>query len=998
MRPKIDKTNQNLLDALTENDRQGEIFIALFQMLISIVLAGFHLVSAAKNGWGPLNGATLALAIALVIVSLIRIRLTRHSKDFGLLFHVLSVVDGALIISLVVSYATAYQLPLSSTFQAPSVVFLIVYVGARVLKFSPLPIIIAGTTVLIGWFGIAFLAASEGNVAVSYIDFVSSPKMLWGAVLEMALGFVVFTLALVLAAYRARVFIAKTAHIEDLKVARDQNAEQLEVLNTLLNSSVDAIVFADTQGKIKRCNDAFATMFGYEAQDLVDKSANSLMSAINAELLREDVQRFLETGSARLIGNSFESEGMTSTGRSFPIEISITRIGDDVGSQFVGFIRDISWRRAVEEREKRAAEQLRRVVDGALDAIIIMDAKGKIVRFNPAAEEIFGFKKDDVVGKDMSDVIIPERYIDGHKAGLARFLKTGDAKVVNSRIEIQAVNANGDEFELELAIIDIEGPEGVLFVGYARDITERKQIEAKLLEAKEVAEAANRAKAKFLAMMSHEIRTPLNGVLGILNLLRDDQLSDAQDKLVRTAVRSGRSLLSIINDILDFSKLEAGTLDIEKAAFELDPMVDSVISIGNVHAMDTNVSVSYSIEEGVPPVLVGDQGRIRQVLLNLTLNAVKFTDAGSIKIRVSGADDLRNDSVRFEVIDTGIGIKAEDQEQLFSEFTMVEASRSRNAGGTGLGLAICKTLVEAMGGEISVSSEIGAGSNFSFHLPLECATDDMLSVPYGEASQMAEHPDFGKIRILVAEDNSTNQLVISSYLERMNCIADVVSNGKEAVSAVRRGDYDLVLMDISMPVMDGITATKAIRALPDDISKTPIVALTAYAMDEDRQRVLAAGMDGFVPKPISRIALANLISKYALASNEAESVSDPEALEFVDSDVLFGILSGMTPEIAEKLIHEFVDNIGAGTKSAIDAAKDNDHENLERATHSLKSVSGTFGAMELHRLCSVLNEKSRNEDENSLMEQTKEMVEHATQVVASVKDMAGDFYVKGSSE
>ena len=321
-------------------------------------------------------------------------------------------------------------------------------------------------------------------------------------------------------------------------------------------------------------------------------------------------------------------------------------------------------------------------------------------------------RRTELIGRKMSDYIIPAQHRRAHDDGLVRFLKTGEGPVLGKRIEIEGLHKDGHEIIVELAIRHTKGAEGPLFLGYVRDITERKAADAALRDAKEKAEAANEAKAKFLAMMSHEIRTPMNGVLGILSLLRDTDLDPAQADYLKTARESGRSLLELINDILDFSKLEAGRMELDPAPFRLKTVVKSVVDLFKPIAQDKGLQLSMKYPADLPHNVVGDSGRLRQVVLNLVSNAIKFTEIGFVEISVDiTKDDPVEPTFRFSVRDSGIGIPADKHEALFGDFVTVDTSYTKKQGGTGLGLAICRQIAHLMGGEVYVESEEDVGQH-----------------------------------------------------------------------------------------------------------------------------------------------------------------------------------------------------------------------------------------------------------------------------------------------
>ena len=389
------------------------------------------------------------------------------------------------------------------------------------------------------------------------------------------------------------------------------------------------------------------------------------------------------------------------------------------------------------------------------------------------------------------------------------------------------------------------------------DITERKRTEAALAAARDAAEAGVRARTEFLAMISHEIRTPLNAVIGLAGLLQDTPLSPEQAAHVRLIREAGDHLLSLVNDILDFSSLEAGGLALEVETFDPRQEANAALELLGPQARAKGLELSCDIAPEVPARAIGDAGRLRQVLLNLLGNAVKFTSSGSVRLSLrrleAGPEELR---LGFEVRDTGIGIPAEAQARLFSAFSQVDSSTSRRFGGTGLGLAISRQLVERMGGQISVESAPGSGSCFRFDIRLRPAPEPLAPVPEPPRAPAAEPQG---LRILIAEDNNTNRLVLTHQLRKLGHHVDAVADGREALEAVRSRPYDLLVMDVMMPEMDGLAATRAIRSLPGPAGRIAIIGLTAAAMPEDEAACLEAGMNGYARKPIGTDELRRAI-------------------------------------------------------------------------------------------------------------------------------------------
>jgi PAS domain S-box-containing protein len=545
-----------------------------------------------------------------------------------------------------------------------------------------------------------------------------------------------------------------------------------------------------------------------------------------------------------------------------------------------GFMTDVTQRRIAMQAVADARTLLQSVLDAATEAAIIAtDVNGLITVFNSGAERMLQYQAAEMIGLVDPLMIHPESEITARSRELSTLcgrpvegLETLTYAARQGEFSVREctlVRKDGSRLTVSLSVTAIRNTRGTIngFLGVATDVTEKRQAREALQAAKEAAERANRAKSEFLATMSHEIRTPMNGVLGFANLLRDTELSAEQRDFVRTIENSGQSLLAIINDILDFSKIEAGAMMLESIPFDLANAVEEVIALMAGKAEEKGLELGVSIAPDVPARVVADPGRLKQILVNLIGNAIKFTSLGSVHVEVSAAAAGARLELLIRVRDTGIGITPAAQAALFKKFSQADSSTTRRYGGTGLGLAICRQLVDLMGGTIGIDSTPGTGSTFWFSLPVTAADAVDAGLPPVPDGRPAERvsPAAEVIRVLVADDNSVNQMVAVRLLERLGCRCDVAGNGAEAVQMASRLPYDLIFMDCHMPEMDGFEATLAIRRREHELGleATPIVALTASVLQEDRDRCASAGMNDILGKPVQPVEFARLLQRLA---------------------------------------------------------------------------------------------------------------------------------------
>ena len=603
-------------------------------------------------------------------------------------------------------------------------------------------------------------------------------------------------------------------------------------------------------------------------------------------------------------------------------------------------------------------DRLEAIITTALDGVIVANAQGQILDFNAAAETMFGYPRAQALGADLAQLVIPKDQRAAHAAGMARMRNGSVAKMTGAgRVRIEALRLGGEQFPAEISISKVISGGEVLFVAFLRDLSAEVAAERELMEARDKALAGERAKARLLAVMSHEMRTPLNGMLGMIELLEDTALTPRQREFLNVLQTSGRLLLHHVNDVLHIARLESGQHGLKEIPLDFTDLVREVFA-NQAPASQTNGNTLEIDPAAEKLILLADPIQLRQILMNLVGNAIKFTRNGLITVGYS----VHRDAGQFEltVSDNGIGIAGEDLERIFEDFVTLDATYARSAGGTGLGLGITRRIIQVLGGTIRAESPQRRGTTFIVRLPYHPSDDvDLLN---NVAAQMpAATPNLpplqvAPLRILVVEDNAINRLVVREMLAKQGHLAQEAHDGDEGVRLATALRFDLILMDISMPRMDGVQATRAIRAGNGASAKCPIVALTANAMDDEVARFLEAGMQDVLVKPTNGKALAAALAKYCTdCSPSPAPLPAPDGPALLDAEVLHELIDTLGPERSRKMIANFLDQTDAAlTDLLAQAPLIQEAEVLRRDLHKLCGATALFGAKALNQRLRVL--------------------------------------------
>ncbi|MDO6687000.1 MULTISPECIES: PAS domain S-box protein [unclassified Agarivorans] len=782
---------------------------------------------------------------------------------------------------------------------------------------------------------------------------------------------------------------------EKLALELEQNQS---ILKATISSAMDAVITTDRHGYVLEFSQSAERIFGFTHDEVVGKElASFIVPEAFRDAHRNGMKHFRETGEAPVLNQRLELPALHKDGREFLSELTISsvEVGDD--TIFTAFMRDISDRKRTEQELQLAAEAF-----DANEAIFITNQHAEIVRVNHAFSRITGYSEEEAIGQTPSILSSGEHDQAFFNNMWLHLKQQGEwsGEIVNLR-------KNGERLPEWLSISSVQDSEGEVthYVAHFTDLSEQKAVEQSLERARQDAEAASLAKSRFLASMSHEIRTPLNAIINMNQILKDTDLSLEQQGFVDTGNEAGHTLMALVNNVLDFSKIEAGQLEFNNEWFSAAETLKSIVRLFNTTAQQKALKFELQIDDDIFPEYFGEPLRFRQIVFNLMGNAIKFTSEGGVTLALK---PIQPYGMELKVKDTGIGIEKEDKERLFEEFFQVESGVTKRYSGTGLGLAITRQLVEKMGGEVEVESEVGRGTTFTVRLPFRgrhaptIQLDDALE-------QKEPNPELAKhARILLVEDSAMNRAVVTQVLKDFIKELSSAENGQIAVEMCQHNHYDIILMDMAMPVMDGLAATRKIREAEGLNQQTPILAMTANAFAEDKQACFAAGMNDFITKPIDIPLLrAKLVQWYKEKTPTLTVVEAPLVSHTLDQVDVATEVANDEPEqdlsllLNRQVLEQLVKDAGldalpvmlsllyqeteAQLATITLAHQQQEFDDVALAAHTMKGNVATFGGERLRKLALAIEVAGKASDISALDEHVPRLANTVEQTLTAIK-------------
>ena len=749
-------------------------------------------------------------------------------------------------------------------------------------------------------------------------------------------------------------------------------------VHAMVQGALDAMVTIDGRGVVVEWNPQAEATFWFTREEAVGRALTDLIIPPQHRAAHvAGMQRYMKVGKEVILNRRIEITALRKNGEEFPVELTVTplRLGEQIF--FSSFIRDISERKRGEDVLRQTTSFIESMFEHLPNMVFVKDAKDlRFVRLNKAGEELLGYSRSDLLGKNDHD-LFPKEEADYFTAKDRETLSGGT--LVN--IPEESIQSRTKGLRLlhtkKIPICDSLGTPQYL-LGISEDITERKEVEVTLVTARLAAEESSQAKSDFLANMSHEMRTPLNAIIGLTDFLLRTPLSSDQADLLKRCEKAGSGLLRMIEELLQVAKVDSGTLELVCEPFVLGELVTGTVDLLSANAQAKGLSLSLRLAPGLPALVLGDALRLQQVLLNLIGNAVKFTAEGGVEVRVGpvpGETDAG--AVQFEVADTGIGISPEQHEKIFDRFLQVDSGASRFYGGVGLGLSICRQLIGLMGGHIGVESQLGGGSTFTVTVRFQVVSAEPPQLVESRRGGLSDEeapagiPVSGEsgLKILLAEDCIESQALMALYLHGTPHTMDCADSGVSVVERYQTGGYDLVLMDLQMPGMDGYAATRAIRAWEETqgLPRVPIVALTANADGEAQRNSLLAGCTGFVSKPVKIATILGVIQRYMIAPVQGPSPEPSDSQPVVKGDRFEQSLQALRPKFLRNRQHDVTI-----LQSAIIAQH---ADPIRTIGHQIKGLAGSYGLETIGLIGSAIEQAALNHDFERVTVEVQRLVE-----------------------